>query len=309
MFPSDDLELVAPQWLKCYSYSQGLVCRGDGKHCRRKVDVDTGDFANKETRQWEMADGLCGPADCPMVAQKQCRRVMSLLFILPDVPGLGVYQLDTSSFYSIVNINSQLAPDGFIRPFTNSRIAFIPLILSVAPQEVTPPGVGRKTVHVLSVRADVKLADIIRISRQGPAQVLLPTLSEEEPPDDLMPEEVLKEAEEGKEAKEAATETPGGGEPPATIGKPEGDEKVGEQVEPAPTVEGAGFKIDMDWLGQTLNAIKWSEDTAKTWLVGNFKVNPKGKLADILALLTREQAERFTRELNERAARVQPELF
>lgn len=341
MFPSDNLDLVAPQFMKCYSYSQGLICRGNGKTCRRKVDVDTGDFANKETRQWEMADGLCGPADCPMVAQKQCRRVMSLLFILPDVPGLGVYQLDTSSFYSIVNINSQLAPDGFIRPFTNSRIAFIPLILSVAPQEVTPPGVGRKTVHVLSVRADVKLADIIRISRQGPAQVLLPTLSEEEPPDDLMPEEVLKEAEEGKEAKEAATKTPGGGEPPATIGKPEGDEKVGEQAEvkaeeawseitreaegvkkkqaktprsapaaePAPTIEGEGFHIELAWLERTLKSIHWDEDTAKTWAISNLKVDAKGKIADWLSLLNREQAERFTRELNERAARVQPELF
>ncbi len=179
MFPSDDLELVAPQWLKCYSYSQGLVCRGDGKHCRRKVDVDTGDFASKDTSRWELHDGNCDPEHCPKIGDKQCRRMMSLLFILPEIPGLGVYQLDTSSFYSIVNLNSQLAPDGFLRHFTNGRIAFIPLILSVEPQEVTPPGVGRKTVHVLNVRADVKLTDIIRISRQKPAQVLLPTLEED----------------------------------------------------------------------------------------------------------------------------------
>jgi len=340
MFPADELELVAPQWYKCYSYSQGLICKGDGKTCKRKVDTETGDFANRDTREWVLSDGICQPEHCHMIGTKQCRKMMSLLFILPEVPGLGVYQLDTSSFYSIVNMNSQLAPDGFIRPFTRGKIAFIPLVLSIGPKEVTPPGVGRQTINILTVTAKVKLADIIKISRQGPAQVLLPTLEEEEPPDDLMPEEVLIQAEEGKEAKEAATTAQGGGEPPAAI-SPEGDEKVGEQAEvkaeeawseitreaegvkkkqaktprsapaaePAPTIEGEGFHIELAWLERTLKSIHWDEDTAKTWAISNLKVDAKGKIADWLPLLNREQAERFTRELNERAARVQPELF
>jgi len=210
MFPADDIELVAPQWYKCYSYSQNLICKGNGKTCLRKVDTDTGDFADRDTKHWDMADGVCDPDDCPKLAQKQCRRVMSLLFILPDVPGLGIYQLDTTSFYSIVNINSQLGqePPGFLRQFTRGRIAFLPLILSMGPQVVTPPGEGRKTVHVLNVRADVKLADLIRLSHQKPAQVLLPTLTEEEPPEDLSPQEVLEQ--EGTAT--AAEEKPAGPE-------------------------------------------------------------------------------------------------
>ena len=100
MFPSDDLEEVAPQWYKCYSYTQGLICKGDGKTCRRKVDVDTGDFANRDTREWEIKDGLpCDPDHCPKMGDKQCRKVMSLLFILPEVPGLGVYQLAVGARY------------------------------------------------------------------------------------------------------------------------------------------------------------------------------------------------------------------
>jgi len=292
MFPADDLELVAPQWYKCYSYSQGLICKGDGKHCKRKVDTATGDFANRDTKEWVLSDGICEPEHCPMIGSKQCRKMMSLLFILHEVPGLGVYQLDTSSFYSIVNLNSQLAPDGFLRHFTGGRIAFIPLILSVDPQQVTPPGVGRKTVHVLQVRADVKLADIIRISRQGPARVLLPTLEEEEPPDDLYPEEVLAQAEVTEEV-----ETP-----------PEGEEKV---VVPAaePAIEGEAFNIELTWLDQTLKAIHWDEETAKTWITNILKVDAQGKLTEVLARLTREQAERFTRELDERAAKAQLQLF
>ncbi|GAJ16842.1 unnamed protein product, partial [marine sediment metagenome] len=85
MFPTDDLDLVAPQWYKCYSYTQGLICKGDGKHCKRKVDVDTGDFADKSTREWELHDGICDPENCPKLEEKQCRKMMSLLFILPEV--------------------------------------------------------------------------------------------------------------------------------------------------------------------------------------------------------------------------------
>lgn len=287
MFPSDDIELIAPQWFKCYSYSQGLICRGDGKHCRRKVDTITGDFANKDTREWVLTDGTCEPDHCPMLGSKQCRKMMSLQFILHETPGLGVYQLDTSSFWSIVNINSQLAPGGFLRQFTGGKIAFIPLILSVEPREVTPPGAGRKTVHVLNVRAEVKLADIIKISRQKPAQVLLPTLEEEEPPEDLYPEEVLAEA-------EVIEETP-----------PEDEEKPSEVAEP--TEE--GFRIDLTWLKEALSEIKWSDDTAKTFLASQYKVSPTGTLEDVIKRLTREQAEEFIKEIQERADKKQLELF
>ena len=438
MFPADDLELVAPQWYKCYSYSQGLICKGNGKTCKRKVDVSTGDFANRDTKKWEMADGSCDPHHCPMVGSKQCRRMMSLLFILPEVPGLGVYQLDTSSFYSIYNINSQLGegdptrgiPEGFLRQFTKGRIAFIPLILSVGPQVVTPPGEGRKTVHVLSVRSEVKLADIIRISGQAPRQVLLGAVQEEEPPDDLYPEGVIGEADESEEpaavaeqmehdqaapaqaagAEERGGELPylagnpshpvedncnchkpvpatevmesqsvcyhrtcggylctppidcypgcphmplesdnqvekvapvetdnlGGGEaappqgdvkdaettPPGKPGQPLqlGEAVVGEAALSSPRAPGAeappvlgevgeGVAIDLQQLQQTMKRINWTEDTAKTWLTSQFKVSPQGKLTDVLARLTREQAEQFVKELQDRAAKAQPHLF
>jgi len=297
MFPADDLELVAPQYYKCYSYTQGLICRGNGKTCRRKVDVKTGDFADKDTKHWELAEGICDPNDCPKLAAKQCRKVMTLLFILPEVPGLGVYQLNTSSFYSIVNLNSQLATDGFLRHFTGNRIAFIPLILSVEPQEVNPPGEGRKTVHILNVRADVKLADIIRVSRQKPAQVLLPTVEEEEPPEDLFPPEVIGE--------EETTATP------TDLTEVKAQETMAEIAREAQvaaqevkeSLEGEGFTIDLAWLKDALKYAKWSEDTAKTWLRSTFpQVDTKGKLTEVIARLSRSQAEKFVQELQERSA-------
>jgi len=199
MFPSEKIELIAPAWYKCYSFSQGKICQGDGNTSFRKVDTDTGDFAGKETKHWTLAEAECDPAHCPMMGDKQCRKMMSLLFLLPKVPGIGVYQLDTGSYYSIRNIYSMLDSDpeheGFIRHFTRGRISSLPLKLSVGPQEVITPDAGRKTVYVLNVRSDLILADQIKYSLKSAAQVLLPTLDDNEPPDDLYPEEVLQDGE------------------------------------------------------------------------------------------------------------------
>ncbi|MCX8126066.1 MAG: hypothetical protein N3E40_02820 [Dehalococcoidia bacterium] len=199
MFPTENQSEFAPQFLKCYSFTQGLVCRGDGVRAMRKVDTATGDIVNHNTREWVFQEITCDPDTCPQymgdperAIRPQCRRVMNLIFLIPDVPGFGVWQLDTSSFYSIVNINSCL---DLIRRICG-RISFIPLQLSLEPMEVTPPGVKRKTVHILYVRSDVKLADIQKLGRIPPERVLLPPVEDEdEAPADLFPPETLAEAE------------------------------------------------------------------------------------------------------------------
>ncbi|GAJ13823.1 unnamed protein product, partial [marine sediment metagenome] len=138
-------------------------------------------------------DWGCDPDTCEQYLEKQCRRVMNLLFLLPDAPGIGVWQLDTTSFYSIVNINSCA---DLIRRICG-RISFIPLTLSLEPLEVSPPGIKKKTVHILAIRSDVKLADIQKLGRVPPERILLPFLEEEEAPADLYPEQKLVEAEPG----------------------------------------------------------------------------------------------------------------
>ncbi|GAI92149.1 unnamed protein product [marine sediment metagenome] len=106
MFPTEKPDEFAQQWLRCYSFTQGLVCKGDGSTAIRKIDVETGDIARHTTQEWVFKDWGCDPDTCEQYSEKQCRRVMNLLFLIPDVPGLGVWQLDTTSFYSIVNVNS-----------------------------------------------------------------------------------------------------------------------------------------------------------------------------------------------------------
>jgi len=62
-----------------------------------------------------------------------------------------------------------------------------------------------------------------------------------------------------------------------------------------PPVEGTS--IDPTWLDETLKEIKWSEDTAKSWLFAQFGVAAEGKLTEVLSHLTRQQAEQFVEEL------------
>lgn len=227
MFPTEKPEEFAQQWLRCYSFSQGMICKGDGVTSVRKVDVATGDIASHTTEEWIFQQGSCDPDTCPQYLgdpesgiKPQCRRVMNLLFLLPDVPGFGVWQLDTSSFYSIINVNSCL---DLIKRLCG-RISFIPLTLSLEPLEVTPLGIKKKTVHILYLRSDVKLAEIQRMGKIPPERVLLPTLDEEEAPEDLFPEETLVEAEAARH--ETEEETP----PPEPVEEKTPDDVVAEDV-------------------------------------------------------------------------------
>ena len=220
MFPKEEEDQFAQQWLRCYSFTQGLVCKGDGVTATRKIDVETGDIAHRATKEWVFRDGWgCDPDTCEQYLEKQCRRVMNLLFLMPEVPGLGCWQLDTTSFYSIVNVNSCLE---LIKKLCG-RISFIPLTLSLEPMEVSPPGITKKTVHVLFIRSEVKLIDIQRLALVPPERVMLPTLHEEEPPDDLFPGPVIKAEAVGQEAKEEAP-------PPEPVEEKTPDDVVAEDV-------------------------------------------------------------------------------
>lgn len=65
-------------------------------------------------------------------------------------------------------------------------------------------------------------------------------------------------------------------------------------------VVGEGFTIDLTWLKEALQTLKWSEDTCKTFLISHYKVSPQGSLEDTLKRLTREQAEEFVKEIQSR---------
>jgi len=111
----------------------------------------------------------------------------------------------------------------------------------------------------------------------------------------------------------ARKEKSGEGTPGTTIlSPPEGKETQKSREAPAEpateAIEGEGFHIDLTWLQESQKTLKWSEDTCKTFLVGKYKVSPEGTLTEMLARLTREQAEDFTREINGRLEKQAPLL-
>jgi hypothetical protein len=204
MFPVEDPELFAQQWLRAYSMTQGLVCIGSGVEARRKVDVATGAMADHETKDWDWREITCDPQECPEYQTKRCRRVMNLQFLLPEVPGLGVYQIDTSSFYSIVNINSMIKMlKGML-----GRCSMIPLTLALGPIEVSPPGLTKKTVHVMHIKKNIKLSQLAQLAQLPAGKVLIPEADTTEPPEDLFPEEIIANTEKQRGKKPPAAQPP-----------------------------------------------------------------------------------------------------
>ena len=167
ILPIDSEELVASAWYKAYTGSRGLVCKGDGLNANRLIDASkkeaepgtgvlTGPIAGRDAKETEWTLGIvCPGRECEYYGSKQCREVMSLQFLLPTVPGLGVWQLDTGSYHSIINIYSGLE---LIRGIFGT-VAMIPLTLSLEPMEVAPGG-QKKTVYVLHLRNKGTLAEI-----------------------------------------------------------------------------------------------------------------------------------------------------
>lgn len=195
MFPVEDPDMFAQQWLRRYSLTQGLTCIGDGDTCRRKVDTETGDFASHTTKEWVWKDdAVCNYELCPEYINKRCRRVMNLQFLMPDVPGLGVYQIDTSSFYSIVNINSMVK----MLKGIFGRCSMLPLTLALGEVEVSPLGAKKKKVYILHIRQDnIRLSQLAELAMLPVSRALIEAPEEgEERPDDLFPDDILAEYEE-----------------------------------------------------------------------------------------------------------------
>jgi len=178
-FPVEDRDIFFPQWYKRYGQSAGLICKGDGETAIQ-VDPETG----------EMEEIECCPDECQWYAKKHCRRLANLQFLLPKVPGVGVYQIDTTSFYSITNLNSAIE---MIRAVAG-RIRMIPLQLILKPQEVQPDG-KKKTVYVMDLVAPYTLQKLIQAGQSNASVFLLPGVDENERPEDLYPDAVLNKKE------------------------------------------------------------------------------------------------------------------
>jgi hypothetical protein len=260
MFPVEESDLFAQQFLRAYSLSQGLVCIGTGVEAHRKVDIDTGAMADHSTKKWEWRDVLCDPQDCPDYQAKRCRRVMNLQFLLSEVPGLGVYQIDTSSFYSIVNINSMIKMlKGIL-----GRCSLVPLVLALGPVEVSPPGLTKKTVYIMHIKKDIKLAELAKLAMLPRGRVLIPEADTEEPPDDLFPASIIDDSHKGKPPKTHKPQASEGFTGPETRQHPKDEDLFLEEDQEIPQIDDELFK---GWqiVKNTVRQLNLTDKQVKHW--------------------------------------------
>lgn len=175
-FPSNDIEKFFPQYLKRYGKGK-LLCKGNGE-IASEINPQTGEA--KEIK--------CLYKDCPYFQKKQCRAIGNLQFFVQEIPG-GIFQIDTSSYNSIINVNSAVDT---IKAANNGRIAGIPLKLALQPVQVQADGI-RKTVYVLNVYqpAKTKIGKPLNEPVKDADEPALPDT--DEIPEDLFPQEDVPE--------------------------------------------------------------------------------------------------------------------
>jgi len=173
-FHTDKIEEIFPQYYKRYGKSTGLVCKGDG---------EIANLINPETSEFEEIECLGRGCDC--WKKDQCKTIGNLYFMVRGVNRFGVYQLDTSSYNTILNINGGL---DYAKRLTGGRLALIPFILEVIPQEVNPEG-KKKTVYVLRLEADI--AKMMKSLDLNPQELFLESAKPNEIEEDLYPQELV----------------------------------------------------------------------------------------------------------------------
>ncbi len=162
MFPSDDPEQIFPQTLKMYRRSSGLWCSGDGERAKRWDE--TGHLAERTCPCEYLDSGECGP-------------VATLNFLLPDVPGIGIFQIDTGNKASITSLNT--AFEQFAAMFGGLR--GIPFLLKLEPAQTMRWNAEKKqmekvTVHALRLDSPYSLRQILewRKALGKPVEALMP---------------------------------------------------------------------------------------------------------------------------------------
>ena len=153
LFPLEDTSITIPQAYEYYGSGKGLKCMGDGETALRMDDT-----------KHDMVEREC---PCELLEEKKCSKRMHLRVILPSVNIGGIYQIDTSSFNSIIDINSSV---DYIRALVG-RIALVPLKLKRVKTETHHE--GKKQYHYtlkLELEADI---NFINTLRENTSQILM----------------------------------------------------------------------------------------------------------------------------------------
>jgi hypothetical protein len=229
MLPHEDINVFFPQWRKAYGKSSGLFCRGDGKTADRTRfgvsdgkpykdgspnKIPAGGAFDPEGEKFIKESGLqvkvgaryelpCLGENCSFTLKKVCKPLAQMMFLMPSVPGVGVYQISTGSFNSMVDINSYIE---IVRGIAG-RVSMIPLKLSLVPKDVNVEGKKIGIFH-LKLEYTGHMTDLIKYRNEKYLSAdLLPQI-EHETPVDVVPQqgEALDKALDGRDRIAGPTE-------------------------------------------------------------------------------------------------------
>jgi len=159
VFPAEEPGLFFPQACKLYGKGGVLKCKGDGRRAARLLCDRCGEM---KCDCAEAARSLV-ERDCPceLLDRRECRFIGSLMVMLPRVSCAGIWQIDTSSAHSIVEINSGVE---FVRGLCG-RIAHIPLTLRRLPRplDAARGRQGRRGGYTLKLTFDLGVEELRRI--------------------------------------------------------------------------------------------------------------------------------------------------
>ena len=127
IFPSEDVEMVAPRAYRWYG-SKILKCKGNGEValCYRSELTDGHKLLSGENESGDKHEQVGVKCPCPLLKSKECSIVLDLMVMLPRVSLGGVYQISTRSINNIRRVDDYLS---FLQQ-TFGRFAKLPIRLT-----------------------------------------------------------------------------------------------------------------------------------------------------------------------------------
>lgn len=159
-FGADDAEDIFPQYYKCYGSSAGLKCKGDGE------------VASRINTQGELEEVDCPtPEHCEFGKRNGCKQMASMQFFIKGLPGIQIFQVNTTSFNSIVNLNSGIDLLRTVRGGRSIRGVWVDLCLNEQQAQANGKAV---TIYVMKLDIPVSLDNLGALQCAFDAPALLP---------------------------------------------------------------------------------------------------------------------------------------
>lgn len=158
MFPPVDPDIFFQQWFKRYGSGTLLKCKGNGETavCALPEFAQGIEIIGKD--EMGLTKVKCLGTECVYQKDKSCHRLGTLQILLPELSGIGVWQISTGSWNSIVNLNSAL---DWLRGLCG-RFAMLPVTLCRVPTDIAYE--GKKSKHYI-LQIDLENVNIAQLQQ------------------------------------------------------------------------------------------------------------------------------------------------